>query len=216
MGVSSGPAGGSSSGTSLSAARHELLVLSDFPKGWTTSASGNGSGGVSKNLGDAQIAQCLGVSTSLIEYNPPNVSSPEFDYKRFDWSVTEDLNVFPNSRVASEQFDLYAETRTPACFARAFNSPSVKQALVKSIGSGVTIGTVAAGKYPTPYKGSSAGVVVVIPIKGPTSTIDLIFVQVVIRYHLAAAQLQLTSTAAIPFSASLARRLEGTVASRLG
>ena len=62
-------------------ARQALLVLSDFPKGWTSSPNSSSTTSLSASPGvgaNAQMARCLGVSPSLFESNPAQVQSPTF------------------------------------------------------------------------------------------------------------------------------------------
>ena len=137
-GAVAGAAGSNSS--ALTQAKGQLLKLSDMPKHWTSqpTASGSSTGTLP---GVKQLASCLGVPTSAIVQNPPNVNSPEFDSPAQSQAVTETISVYASAVVAQKQYALITNSKTASCYSDVVNG-TLKTQLEASIGSGASIGHV--------------------------------------------------------------------------
>jgi hypothetical protein len=104
----------------LSRAKKSLLVLSDMPKGWTSSKASNSN---SPFPGAAQLASCIGVPASVITYNAPSVSSPDFSSKDQLLSVDDSVQVYRSSKAAQADFSSLANAKTPSCMTADLNGP---------------------------------------------------------------------------------------------
>jgi hypothetical protein len=206
------PAGASSRSAAIAQARRILIVKADFPAGWTTTPSDNSS----SNLGNAQVAKCLRVPVSVVNYNPPSAYSPDFNHNSTGASVSDEVSVFPNEKTVTEQFSVYSSARTPRCYAKVMNTQSIKAAFEKEIGSGAVIGTVTAKWLAKLGVGDRAtGLLLSFPFttQGESFYFSLTFVTMVSK--LVTAQLTFTSIGSEPFSPSLAAHLERVTAQRL-
>jgi hypothetical protein len=207
------PAGASVRATAIARARKVLIVKSDFPAGWTTSASDNSN----DTPGNAQVAACLGVPVSVVNYDPPSAYSPNFNYASTDASVNDDVSVFPNEKTLTEQYSLFSSARTPACFAYAFNTPSVKTALEKQIGSGAVFGTATAKWLPKPNIGDQVSVLQLrVPFTTHAKSFVITLTMVTMVSKLVTAQLTFTTLDDLAVPATLVSHLESVTAQRLG
>ena len=208
-----GVAAASTSHGSLSQARSALLRLSDLPPGWTTSPASNSN----NTMGDAQIARCLGVPTSFISYNPPQVNSPEFDQRSTGLSVNDSIAIFPNAKILTAQYRLFASAKTVTCFSRVFNSPALKSELARQIGPGATVGHMVVSRAPRPPgRDRGAAVQLVIPVTANGTSLTITMQEVIIVSGLRTVTLNLVSALGLPFPASLTTHLEAVSAQRLG
>jgi hypothetical protein len=213
--VSSLPAGALSRAAAVAEAKQALIVRSDFPTGWTVSPSDNSNN--DNTPGVAQLAACLGVPKSVVNYNPPQAYSPDFNQNSTGLSVYDDVEVFPNVKILNQQFGLYTGAKSPGCLAAAFNTPSVKAQLAKSFGAGVKVGTVTSSVGARPdVKDEAAAIGVTIPYvyKGSKGSISVDMVFIV--HALRGAELTFTSASGLPFPAALATHLELVTDQRLG
>ena len=64
------------------------------------------------NVGDVQLARCMGVATSLIAENPPSVNSPQFQDKQSTLIVNDNVTVFPSAKNAAAELRRSAATRS--------------------------------------------------------------------------------------------------------
>jgi|SRR6202453_4240479 hypothetical protein len=207
------PAGALSHAAAVAEAKQVLIVRSDFPASWTVSPSDN-----SNNApGVAQLAACLGVPKSVVNYNPPQAYSPNFNQNKTGLSVNDDVEVFPNIKILNQQFGLYTGAKSPDCLAVAFNTPSVKAQLAKSFGAGVTVGTITASKDARPdVKDEAAAIGVNVPFVYKGSNESITIVMAFIVHGLRGAELTFTSASGLPFPAALATHLELVTDQRLG
>ena|ERR1035441_31833 len=205
----------SSNGAAIDEAKRALIVLTDFPKGWKSSPSGSGNSG-SNNLGVKQMTACLGVSQNVVNYNPPSANSPDFDQQRSGLSVNDDVEIFPNASVATQQFGLYSARRAPTCMAVAFNTPSVKSQFARQLGAGVTIGKVTSARLPSPHVPVRAtSLSLAIPIRDSGSTVTISMTIVIIVSTLKGSELTFISPSGKVFPATLESRLDLLSAERL-
>ncbi len=131
------PAGASSPSSEMHQARKALLVLSDMPAGWTSKKSSN----PNNNVGDKQLAHCIGVATSLISENPPSANSLQFQDKAGGLTVNDQVTVFPSAKNATAEFATVASPKTPDCMTQLASGP-LKSKLLGKTPAGVTYGTV--------------------------------------------------------------------------
>jgi hypothetical protein len=197
----------------VAVARKALLVRSDFPKSWTTFPSGGNS-----ELGNAQIAQCLGIPKSVVDYNPPHASSPDFSDTNRGLSVDDEVSIFPSSTVATQQFKIYGSRHSLGCIERAYNSASVKTAFARQLGKGVTVNTIVVVAMPTPSKvdeSSAFELVIQIADAGKKDSIDSQIVTIMSRTRNEGAQLIFVSSLGFPLAQSLDANLESLTVKRL-
>jgi hypothetical protein len=120
------PAGAASSGVTAAErtqARHALLVLSDFPHAWRSSSIGN-PGSSTDVAGDAQLAHCLGISPSSIEFSPPQISSPSFSSRGATAFAVNSVLVFSSSAMAHNEYAAFLRPEMPHCLSTAISSSS--------------------------------------------------------------------------------------------
>ena len=205
-------AGASSRSAAIAEASKVLIVKSDFPAGWTTSPSDNSN----SDLGDAQVAACLGVPVSALKYNPPSAYSPDFNFKSTGASVSDDVSVFPNATTEHEQVSIYSSARTPVCFARALNTPSLKRTFERQIGTGAKLGVSSATWLARPKVGDGATALKMsIPFTYRGASYSLTITVVTMVSRLVAAQLTFTTDGTVSIPSSLAAHLEAVTAQRL-
>jgi hypothetical protein len=178
-------------------ARKDLVVLSDFPKGWSTSPNGGGN----SIPHAAQLAACLGVSVKVINYNPPEANSPEFSQNSVGNSVTDNVSIFPSAHVASQELRLFSSSKTPGCFAQYFNSPFATAKFVQEIGKGTKVGTVTAKWLARPTIAKDATALYVrIPITDKGTSLVIALTTVTFLTKLVGTQLAFTSAGTFPSS----------------
>jgi hypothetical protein len=111
---------GASTASQRAQARKALLVLSDLPKGWTSTPSTNtGSGNFT---GAPQLASCIGVPTQLIQNTPPQVDSPQFQTKSGSGNVQNTISIYPSAKYAQEEFAALSSKKTPGCITALLNA----------------------------------------------------------------------------------------------
>ena len=144
MGLVGGAAGFSTSagaathGSSLQAqAKLALLVRSDFPKGWTAP---KGSGHNNDLPPSDQLAQCAGISPSLLSENPPQVNSPDFSSKDQSLEVDDVVSEFSSVADAKAQFGAMSNPKTAECLNQLATSD--KSFFIGTVPTGTTVGTI--------------------------------------------------------------------------
>jgi hypothetical protein len=123
-------------------AKKALLVPSDLPAGWTSSASTTVSG--AGFTGAPQLAHCIGVPANLIKVQPPQVNSLQFSDKGGSEQVQNTISIFPSSSYAREEYAAVASHKTPHCLSALFNSGT-------GSGSGATVTRVSSPKGTSAY-----------------------------------------------------------------
>ncbi len=133
-----GPGAFAGQGSSLSAqAKHALLVRSDLPKGWTAPKGS----GVNNDLpASQQLAQCAGISLALLNENPAQVNSPNFNNKDQTLEVDDIVSEFASVADAQAQFAAMANPKTPGCLNELATSD--KSLFLGTVPEGTTVGTV--------------------------------------------------------------------------
>jgi hypothetical protein len=160
----------------LSKAKKSLLVLADMPKGWTSSKASNSN---SPFPGAAQLASCIGVPASVITYNAPSVSSPDFDSKNQLLNVDDSVQVYRSSKAAQADFASLANAKTPSCMTADLNGPG-RAEFDAQIGGGV--GNVTVTRTPaSDFAPHSTNFTMFLPVttEGVTINVELILVDYV-------------------------------------
>ncbi|HUC04615.1 MAG TPA: hypothetical protein VL961_04400 [Acidimicrobiales bacterium] len=203
------PAGASSA----SSARKDLLRLSDMPKGWSSSTSGenNNSGNFP---GGSQLASCIGVPVSVINNNAPGAQSPEFSSKNELQTVGDSVSVYKKASGARTDYDSLVNAKTPNCMSQVLNG-SAKSAFDASFGKGSTVGTVEASRLPaSAFPRGTANVVLYFPVTSQGTTLN---VELVITDHVDGKLEQSVQFISIgsPFPATLLKKLTATANGRI-
>jgi len=171
-------AAGTRNAAELAKAKKSLLVLSDLPKGWTSSKSSNNN---APFPGAAQLASCIGVPTSVITSNPPSVLSPEFDSKNQLLSAQDSVQVYRSTKAAQTDFASLANPKTPRCMTTDLNGTG-KAAFESQIGPGAVVGNVVVTRTPTSdYASHTTDVTMFFPLitQGTTANLELTLVDFV-------------------------------------
>jgi hypothetical protein len=195
-------------------ARKALVVLSDFPSGWTTTPYSNSGG----SPGLKQIAACLHVPVSVVNYNAPEADSPNFNDTALDLQVQDSVDVFPNLKIATQQFDLLSG-KSLGCVAEVFNTPAMKAQFSRAIGKGSKVGTITVSALPSPAPGNESNAFVMrVPTtyRGVTLTAVIETATIMAKSKTEGAQLTITYTSLSKIPASLVSHLEAVTVERLG
>jgi hypothetical protein len=209
-------AGATSNKSAIALAREALITRADFPTGWTTSSSGGNS---NSNLGANQIATCLKVPATVIKYNPPTANSPTFNLSNEGLVINDSASVFPNKKIASEQFGIWGSSRSSACMATVFNTASMKATFDRELGGGGKIGHVTVAKLAAlQMANETTGMEIFMPFtyKGKSYTMAIAMVIIMSTSKQEGAQLVFDTVLGVPFPASLISHLEAVTAQRLG
>jgi len=192
-------------------ARTALLVLSDLPKGWTSTKSQNNN---SPFPGAAQLAGCLGVPTSVITSQPPTAYSPEFASKDQRQLVSDSVSVYPSARAAQADFASLANPKTPSCLTTVLNNQA-KAALGSGFGTGTSLGTVTVTRAPaTEFAPHNANFTALVPVTDQGATLNL---QLTVVDFVRGTEEQTVTLVAVqgPFPTALARQLTTVAAGRI-
>jgi hypothetical protein len=187
----------------LAKAKKSLLVLSDMPKSWTASSSG----GNEPTTNPAQLARCLGVPLSVVNDNPPTVSSRTFNSKQDLQTVEDQIEVFPTAKAAQADLAVAANAKAPECFTTNFNSPAARSQLESSFGSGAAIGTLDVTRTPVAdYGPHTVNITIYFPVTTKGIAINIEFAEVgFVKGN--EEQLLTLSSVQSPFPVSLSRHL---------
>jgi hypothetical protein len=214
LGAVATPAGagsGTGSGSaSLAQARKALLVLSDMPSGWVTAKYSN----TDNNVGDTQLAHCLGVATSLITENPPSVNSPQFEDRQDTLIVNDNVTVFPSAKNAAAEYAIGANPKMPGCETALASGP-LKAKLFGKAPAGVSYGTpLVSPTDPSAFGSGVAGYSLSVPVVTHGVTVNLTVTQfVAVKGRLGQ---QVTFTAiGVPFTIAEEQHLVATAVGRL-
>jgi hypothetical protein len=99
-------------------AKKDLLVLSDFPHGWSSTRNSDFTS-TTNIAGDQQFARCLGVSAASIEFNPPQVDSPSFTDLSSKVFGDDAIMVFRSAALAHEEYAELTNPKIPSCLTSA-------------------------------------------------------------------------------------------------
>ena len=202
-------AGASSPPGGLRQAHKALLVLSDMPAGWTSKKSSN----PNSNVGDAQLAHCIGVPTSLIAENPPSAYSPEFQNRSGSLTVNDQVTVFPSSKNAAAELATVANPKTPECMTRVASGP-LKSKLFGKMPAGVTLGTVLVSATDRSAFPGTAGFSMSVPISERGVTVNVTTTELFAVKGRLGHQITFTSSGE-PFSIGLEQHLASVAVTRL-
>jgi hypothetical protein len=204
---------GASTASNKAQAKKLLLTLSDMPKGWKKE-KGSGGSGSSSLPGATQLASCIGVPSSLITSNPPEVDSPYYENKSGSLEVQDSISVFPSAKAASEQLDALANSKTPACMTTLMNG-AFKAQIIGSAGKGATVGTITVTRADTAdLPPGTTGLVMSLPITDQGISVDASLTAVYYIKGKLGQQIDFNSYGPV-FPASLAESLTATALHRL-
>jgi hypothetical protein len=213
LGAPAGPALAASThgATLIAQAKKGLLVLSDMPKGWTSSKSENNN---SPTPAAAQLARCLGVPTSVVTSNPPTAYSRTFTSKNGVESVFDDVAVYSSARAARVDYDSGTDPKAPACLTANFNGPGRAQ-IASSFGPGAVVGNIAVTRVPaSDFAPHNANIAIFLPVTSQEETLNVELVEAV--YVKGREEQTVTlSTIVPPFPSSLSRHLTAVADGRL-
>ena len=85
----------------------------------------------------------------VVNYNPPEADSPNFNETALNLQVQDSVDVFPNVKIATQQFNLLSG-KSLGCVTEVFNSSAIKAMLTREIGKGAKVGTITASSLPSP------------------------------------------------------------------
>jgi hypothetical protein len=206
LAIYAGTAGATSAPTraELAKAKKSLLVLADMPKSWTSSAS---SGGNEPTPDAAQLARCLGAPLSVVNDNPPTVSSRTFNSKQDLQTVEDQIEVFATAKAAQADLAVAADPKAPKCFTTDFNSPAGRSQLESSFGSDATVGTLDVTRTPAAdYGPHTVNITIYFPVTTKGVAINIEFAEVgFVKGN--EEQLLTLSSVQSPFPVSLSRHL---------
>ena len=153
-----GAAGGGATAAQTAQAKKALLVLSDLPAGWISSASTTISGDAGFT-GAPQLARCIGVPAREIKVAAPQVNSLQFSDMGGSEQVQNTISVFPSATYASEEFAAVASHKTPHCLSSLFNTAPVSGAGIQGarVGGSATVTRVSSPKGTTAFAIEIAG-----------------------------------------------------------
>jgi len=192
-------------------AKADLLVIADFPAGWSKLKLTNPAAEADV---DGRLAACLGVPAAVMEENPPTVDSPQFFSKGNDDYVNERITIFPSTEAASAKWAAISGPRAATCWGTL--APVLRHQLVGSGGKGVTVGqpTVTAVD-PAVYGPGTAGYTASVTVTiGKSETLEVSRSDVYVFKGRLGTQVEFGAVGA-PFPPSLAGQLVGVAAGRL-
>ncbi len=211
LGAVAAPAGASSGSASLAQARKALLVLSDLPAGWVTAKNTNNG---NNTLGDAQLAHCLRIATSLITENPPSVNSPQFEADGGTLIVNDNVTLFPSAKNAAAELAVAANPKMPACMTSLASGP-LKAKLFGKTPKGVRYGTVlVSATDPAAFGPGVAGYSLSVPIVTRNLTVNFTVTDLFAVRGRLGQQLMFTA-AGVPFSIVEEQHLMSVAVGRL-
>jgi hypothetical protein len=202
-------AGASPPQKELQQAHKALLALSDMPAGWSSKKSSN----PNSNVGDAQLAHCIGVPTSLIAENPPSAYSPEFQSRSRALTVNDQVTVFPSAKNAAAELATVANPKTPGCMTQLASGP-LKAKLFGKTPAGVTLGTVLVSATDRSAFPGTAGFSMSVPISAHGVTVNVTTTELFAVKGRLGHQITFTSSGE-PFSIGLEQHVAAVAVGRL-
>ena len=119
LGALAAPGAGAAT-TDKQIARAGVLVQTDFPEGWTTSARAKTPDAV-LDAAAARIVSCKPfVAYSKANKKSPRAKSPNFDHAQSN--VTNAVSVFPSEAKAKATIRMFSDSRMPDCLQKLFNT----------------------------------------------------------------------------------------------
>jgi hypothetical protein len=199
------------SGTGELAQAHQaLLVLSDMPSGWETTKTPNNP---NSNVGDAELAHCIGVATSLISESPPTVNSLQFQNKAGTLTVNDAVTVFPSAKNAAAELATVSNRKTPGCMTDLASGP-LKQKLFGKTPKGMTYGTaLVSATDPTAFP-FTAGYSMSVPVLTHGATVNITVTQLFAIKGRLGQQITFTGVGA-PFSIPVVQHISAAAVQRL-
>jgi hypothetical protein len=194
----------------LAQARKALLVLSDMPSGWESTKSPNNP---NSNVGDTQLAHCIGVATSLISESPPSVNSRQFQNKNGTLTVNDNVTVFPSAKNAQAELATVASKKLPGCMTTLASGP-LKTKLFGKPPKGLTYGSpLVSATDPTAFP-FTAGYSMSVPAQSHGVVINITVTQLIAIKGRLGNQITLTSIGE-PFSIMTTQHIAAVAVQRL-
>jgi hypothetical protein len=162
-------AAGAHATADLAKAKKALLVLSDLPKGWTSSKA---SGGNEPLPDTAALASCTGIPVSVLNYNAPSVSSPQFMDKNQLLFAQDSVQIYPSAKSAQADFESLADQKTPGCMTTDFNGPG-KAGFEKQVGGTIAGGIMVTRNPASYYAPHTANITMYFPEKVSGSMLNV-------------------------------------------
>jgi hypothetical protein len=112
-------------GSDQQIARAGVLVQSDFPTGWTTSARAK-TPDAELDAAAARVGSCKPfLAFSRANKKNPRAESPNFDHEQSN--VTNTVSVYPSETTAKASIHTFSDSRMPKCLQKLFNAEYGKQ-----------------------------------------------------------------------------------------
>ena len=196
----------------LAKAKKSLLVRSDMPKGWTSSKASGGDN--SKFPGATQLANCIGVPVSVINYNAPSSNSPDFASKNHLLTVNDSVSVFSSVKRARVDFASGTNAKAPSCLAADLNGAG-RAAFVSEFGANATVGNMTVSRLPAAdFAPGAANLTIFFPVTTQGTTLNVQISEVVILHGREEQNVTFTSIQS-NFPIPLERHLTALAARRL-
>jgi hypothetical protein len=180
-----------------------------MPAGWISTRGSN----PNSNVGDVQLAHCIGVPVSLIAENPPSAFSPQFQNKSGALTVNDQVGVYPSAKNAAAEFASVANPKTPGCMTQLASGP-LKAKLFGKTPAGVTYGTVLVSATDRSTFPGTAGFSMSVPVSQHGVTVNVTSTELFAAKGRLTQQITFTS-ANEPFSIGLEQLLAAVAVGRL-
>jgi hypothetical protein len=194
----------------LAQAQKALLVLSDMPSEWESVKTPNNP---NSTIGDAQLARCIGVTTSLISENPPSVNSKQFQNKAGTLTVNDAVTVFPSAKNAAAELATVANKKTPGCMTSLASGP-LKLKLFGKSPKGMTYGTALVSSTDSTAFPFTAGYSMSVPVLTHGVTVNITVTQLFAIRGRLGQQITFTGVGE-PFSVEVEQHISAAAVQRL-
>ena len=133
---------------SMSSAKHELLRLSDFPKGWEAAGKHSSSSRATSSTQLDQIAKCEGISVSQLGRSA--AAGTSFLDPKTVQVVLEFVTAFSSTASASKAYDIFGSPKARRCLGPWFS----KAITSKGVGK-IAASTLSVARLAFPKEGSA-------------------------------------------------------------
>jgi hypothetical protein len=159
------------------AAEAALLVVSDFPAGWTETPSVEDPANDERNR---LLADCLGLDRPSIGDSPANARTGDFTSPARDIEISQIIGLEAAEQDAVDIIESFGDPDTPTCFAEVYSDALAESA---ALGEGVKVGgeiTVTPVSVARAGDGTAA-LRVTVPLASEGSEIDVFADAVIVR-----------------------------------
>jgi hypothetical protein len=204
------PASAGASPSQLAQAKKALLVLADMPSGWVKAKNTSSS----TDVGNAQLARCIGVAEALVAENPPSVNSPQFQNRQDTLSVDDNVTVFPSAKNAAAELALASNPKMARCLTQIASGP-LKAKYFGKLPKGVSIGSPLVSPIAESAFGATThGYSLSVPVTTRGVTVNVTATEVFAVKGVLGQQVTFTSFGA-PFSIAAEQRITAAAVRRL-